>query len=77
MLLCKKVFDSLLADTLDPYHRARVLAAEEKESGAWLSALPSSSIGTLLDNSTFRISIALRIGQPICQPHTRRKCKYI
>jgi len=34
--------------------------------------LPSKTIGTLLDNNTFRISIALRYGFDVCVPH---QCK--
>ena len=28
--------------------------------------------GTLLDSETFRISVALRVGAEVCQPHTCR-----
>lgn len=49
---------------------ARSLASSTKESGAWLHALPSRSIGTLLDNNSFRISTAIRLGCNICVPHT-------
>ncbi|KAI5731208.1 hypothetical protein M8J77_006335 [Diaphorina citri] len=50
--------------------KARYLASTQKESNAWLQALPSRSVGTLLDNNTFRISLALRLGSPLCSPHT-------
>ncbi len=33
------------------------------------ATLPPRNIGTLLNDNTFKISIALRIGSPICQPH--------
>jgi hypothetical protein len=49
--------------------QARLLALQEKESGAWLHALPSTNLGTLLDNQCFRISICLRVGIPMCVPH--------
>jgi hypothetical protein len=55
-----------------PIDQARILACQIKESGAWLNALPSRSLGTLLDNDTFRISIGLRLGCKICTNH---KCK--
>lgn len=48
---------------------ARFLAAQRSEANAWLSTLPSRCLGTLLDNNTFRISIALRYGLHICMPH--------
>jgi hypothetical protein len=49
--------------------QARLLALQEKESGAWLHALPSTNLGTLLDNQCFRISICLRLGIPMWVPH--------
>lgn len=49
--------------------KARHLASLHKESNAWLSAMPSKFVGTFLDNNTFRISTALRIGSDICKKH--------
>ncbi len=49
--------------------RARILAIRKPESGAWLHALASKSIGTLLDNNAFRIIMGLRLGIDICAPH--------
>lgn len=49
---------------------ARYKSSIQKESNAWLSVLPSKAIGTLLDNNSFRISVALRLGCDICIPHT-------
>jgi hypothetical protein len=50
--------------------QARLLALQEKESGAWLHALPFTSLGTLLDNNqSFRISICLRLVILMCVPH--------
>jgi hypothetical protein len=54
--------------------QARLLALQEKESGAWLHALPSTNLGTLLDNQCFRISICLRLGIPMCVPHPCKGC---
>ena len=66
-LLISQKIESLTFDSqLD---KARFLASTVKESNSWLAALPSKSIGTLLDNNTFRISIALRIGTDICSRH--------
>lgn len=48
------------------------MAIRKPESGAWLHALPSKSIGTLLDNNAFRIIIGLRLGVDICVPHICR-----
>jgi hypothetical protein len=35
-----------------------------------IKSLKSEFNGTLLDDSSFRIAIALRTGQPVCEPHT-------
>lgn len=53
-------------------HMARFKASLRKESSYWLSTLPSKNIDTLLDDNSFRISVALRIGAKICHPH---KCR--
>lgn len=50
--------------------KARFLVVRKHESGTWLLALPSRSIGTLLERNTFRIIIGLRLGIDICSPHT-------
>ena len=56
-----------------PNSKARLLAATRKESGAWLHALPSPVLGTLLDdNSNIRIAVGLRLGTFLCHPH---KCR--
>ncbi|CAM1323772.1 Uncharacterised protein r2_g3246 [Pycnogonum litorale] len=49
---------------------ARLLAASTKESGAWLHALPAASLGFLMDNNCTRICVGLRLGIPLCEPHT-------
>ncbi|KAL1448203.1 hypothetical protein WDU94_012273 [Cyamophila willieti] len=38
-------------------------------SGAWLNAVPSPNLGTLLDNDTIRTCIGLRLGSKLCRPH--------
>jgi hypothetical protein len=62
----RTLFDS----TTTIEHKARLLGVTGNKSGAWLNALPSPTLGTLLDNDSFRVAIALRIGAPICCPHT-------
>lgn len=49
--------------------QARHIASQRKESNGWLTVLPSRTIGTLLDDRTFHISVALRFGCDICIPH--------
>ncbi|KAF2891155.1 hypothetical protein ILUMI_15018, partial [Ignelater luminosus] len=48
---------------------ARLKALQLPESGAWLQAIPSSHIGTLMNNNSFRVCVALRIGSPVCRPY--------
>ena len=69
LLISQKVESLTFNSQLD---KARYLASTVKESNYWLGTLPSKSVGTLLDNNTFRISVALRIGTDICSRH---KCK--
>ena len=52
--------------------KARLLATVQKQSGAWLSTLPVSLFGTLLDSESFRVAIALRVGADVCIPHSCR-----
>ena len=61
-----------LLDEADQISRARLLAAAKRESGLWLQALPTPTLGTLLDPETFRVAIALRVGSDVCVPHTCR-----
>lgn len=53
----------------DLHDIARFKALQCSESNAWLNALPSKNVGTSLDNNTFKICMALRLGAPICRPH--------
>lgn len=66
----KKLSDLLVSVENDACQKARLLATSQEESGLWLSALPSTSLGLCLDNDSLRISVALRIGAKICHPHT-------
>ncbi|XP_072940630.1 uncharacterized protein [Epargyreus clarus] len=67
--LCKLTYELLLNTSDDITERARLLAVSERESGYWLQALPSSHIGTLLDNSTLSLCLCLRLGLKINEPH--------
>ncbi|KAJ8704030.1 hypothetical protein PYW07_013330 [Mythimna separata] len=62
--LCRVVQENLIALSTTPAERARLLAVGEWESGLWLHALPSSNLGTLLDDTTFRLAASLRLGAP-------------
>ena len=65
---CKQKKETL-EHSADQVGRARILAASSNGSGAWLNAVPSTSFGTLMDRESLRISLALRVGAVVCQPH--------
>ena len=58
-----------------PIHTpARLLAASTSESGAWLNALPISSLGLRMDNNTIRVAVGIRLGTQLCRPHMCHHC---
>ena len=63
-------FSSLITHSQDSRGRARLLACSQKESGAWLTAPPISALGLRMSNEAVRIAIGLRLGAPICTPHS-------
>ena len=65
--IVKKNWDNMLLEA-DQVYRARLMDTAQKESGAWLNALPVSSFGYLLDPESFRVAIALRVGADVCIP---------
>ena len=68
------VYDEPLKAAPDPRARARCLAVAMKESGAWLNALPVSSLGLRMDDAEVRIAIGLHLGAHICRPHLCHWC---
>ena len=66
----EKTYDSLLENSPSLTDKSRLLSASSKPAGKWLVALPSSNLGTLLDNQTLRIATSLRLGSKICESHT-------
>lgn len=67
--LCRLTRNQLLQSATSPIDQARLIASAEWEAGLWLQALPSTTIGTLLDNTTFRLATCLRIGASTNLPH--------
>jgi hypothetical protein len=54
----------------DKIGSARFLAAQRKESNAWLHAFPSRNIGPFMDNKILQICVANRFGVEIFEKHT-------
>ena len=65
---------NLLSSAADPITRARLLASQQKESGAWLSAPPISAVGLRMDNDTIRVAVGLCLGSALCHPHDCAHC---
>ena len=51
-----------LSDEADQISIARLLAAAKTECDLWFQALPTPTLGMLLDPETFRVAIALQVG---------------
>ena len=69
--ICKAKFETLLEES-NQVERTRLQAAAGSESGMWLQAIPVPSLGTQLDPNTMTVSVALRFGAPVCEPHVCR-----
>ncbi|KAL3613036.1 hypothetical protein CASFOL_043125 [Castilleja foliolosa] len=64
----KSVLEGLLSSAVGE-EQASLRAVSCLESGAWLHALPSPHLGTLLDADSLRVAVALRLGCKVCEPH--------
>ena len=68
------VADGLLQDAGDAVARARLLAASTREPGMWHNVCPISSLGHHMDDQTIHVAVGLRLGAPLCKPHTCHHC---
>ena len=65
---------SLLEGAGGEVERARLLAAMDRDSGAWLQALPILSVALRLDDSSLKIALGHCLSTNICAPHVRQHC---
>jgi hypothetical protein len=68
--LVKIAVDNVLFTAQTQVGLARLLAISSLHAGVHSNAMPCSSVGTRLDNTSLRIAIALRLDAPVCEPHT-------
>ena len=66
--------DDLLEAPTNDSSRAHLLAATTEYSGAWLTAIPISSLGLRKNDDTIRITVGLRLGSTLCHPHQCSHC---
>ena len=64
-----------LLEGTDQVTRARLLAAAEPHTAAWIQALPVTNLGLQLDNDSVRVAVALRLGAAVCEPHPCQLCQ--
>ena len=58
-----------ILENADVITQSRLLATFSMESAAWLSALPARTLGNLLDDSSLRITVGLRLSTVVCTEH--------
>ncbi len=67
---CQRSSTLLLNSAVDDTDKARLRASLTATSGAWLQALPISSVGLRMDDDVIRVAVGLRLGANLCEPHT-------
>jgi hypothetical protein len=67
---CRKISAALLDGAIDSYDLARLRASQQETSGAWLQALPLSSVGLKMMDDVVRVAVGIRLGLNLCEPHT-------
>ena len=70
----KATYHTLIESAGNSVSRARLLAANVKESGAWINALPISAVGLRMNDDEVQLATALRLGAPICHPYKCHLC---
>ena len=67
---CQRQSTLLLNSAVNDREKARLRASLTATSGAWLQALPISSVGLRMDDDVIRVAVGLRLGANLCEPHT-------
>ena len=75
--LCNIRLTRLIESSSSSTEKSRLLAVSAPHSSHWLNALPIPSLGLKMDNSSFRIACALRLGSPLCHPHQCICCTWV
>jgi len=60
----------LLDGAIDSYNLAGLRASQRETSGAWLQALPLSSVGLKTIDDVVRVAVGIRLGLNLCEPQT-------
>ena len=63
-------YEEVLSAAQNQAGRARLIAVAAPHSGDFLNAVPCSSVGTRLDDTSLRIAVSLCLGASMCAPHT-------
>ena len=63
-------FEELLYSATSDTEKARLLAVSSPSSSDWIHAIPTAALGLHLDPMTLKVACGLRLGSPICHPHT-------
>ena len=68
--VAKRIFEDLY-DAGSDSDKARLSGVSCTGASDWLNAIPSRTLCQNLSDSQFRVAVGLRLGAPVCSPHTR------
>ena len=73
----KATYQTLIESAGNSVSCARLLAANVKESSAWINALPISAVGLRTNDDEIQLATALHLGAPICHPYKCHLCGHV